>query len=132
MRGTPGGSQNLCTGSFVLSNVCRAPNGGLTPLNFSAAQGVMGACSGCLANGSEESHVLTLVPSAPLKSASQVPERSGIPLAIRPGCRVFGSPDPGAVCAGKLEENANADANAAVKIATRIGIFFVLRANGLT
>src|SRR5579863_2809855 len=92
----------------------------------------MGACSGCLANGSEESHVFTLVPSGPLKSASQVPERSGIPPDIRPGCRGFASAEPGAVCAGKLEEDASAATIAAIKTASRIRIFAFLRADRLT
>src|ERR1700726_1968189 len=95
MRGTPGGSQYLCTGSFVLSKVCKAPNGGLTPLNFAAAQGVMGACSGCFANGSAASQVFTLTPSGPLTSASQMPDRSGMPPDIKPGCGVFSFAGPG-------------------------------------
>src|SRR6476646_4923586 len=84
MRGTAGGSQNLCTGSFVLSNVCRAPNGGRTPLNLAAAHGVMGACSGWAAKGSEESQLFNRKPSGPLKLGFHVPDRSGMPPDITP------------------------------------------------
>src|ERR1700722_11249954 len=122
MRGTPGGSQNLCTGSFVLSNVCNAPNGGRTPLNFSAACGVIGACSGCLANGSEESQLLIRTPSGPLKSGFQIPDKSGIPPAITPGfCEVAGAGGV-EVWACTSAENAVTAAKVAAIIKVRIFI----------
>src|SRR5580692_9272217 len=119
MRGTPGGSQYLCTGSFVSLNVCRAPNGGRTSLNFSAAQGVIGAFSGCWANGSEESQVFSRTPSGPWKSGSQMPERSGTPPDIRPGCCGFAPAEGGADWAGNSEENASVAPRAAIKTFTR-------------
>src|SRR5271169_4309614 len=131
MRGTPGGSQYLWTGSFVSLNVCKAPNGGRTSLNFSAAQGVMGACSGCLANGSEESQVFSLMPSGPWKSGSQMPDRSGTPPDIRPGCFAFAPGGAGADWAGKSEENANVASRAKIKTAMRIRILSFLQGCGL-
>src|SRR5271165_3351484 len=112
MRGMPGGSQYRCTGSLVLSNVCRAPNGGLASLNFSAAQGVMGACSGCCANGSDESQVFSLTPSGPLKSGSHRPDKSGIPPDIRPGFLDFSPAEFAADWANSTEEK-NSAANIA-------------------
>src|SRR5579863_1697358 len=122
MRGMPGGSQYRCTGSFVLSNVCSAPKGGRALLNFSAAQGVIGACSGCLANGSDESQVLSRMPSGPWKSGSQMPERSGMPLAIRPGFGAFASAGTAAVCAEIRGAQAAAAMNPTIQIAVRIRI----------
>src|SRR5579864_2525770 len=122
MRGTPGGSQYLCTGSFVSLNVCRAPNGGLTPLNFSAAHGVMGAFSGCAANGSDGSQVFSRIPSGPWKSGSQMPDKSGTPPDIGPGFCAFAAAPAGADWAGKPEENASAAPIAKIKTTMRIRI----------
>src|SRR5450631_180892 len=130
MRGIPGGSQNLCTGSLVLSKVCRAPNGGLASLNFAAAQGVMGACSGCWAKGSAESQLFSRTASGPLKSGSHRPDMSGIPPDINPGFLSFALAEAGPDCAGKTEENASAANNAPIKIAMRIRIFEFLHRSG--
>src|ERR1700722_16379136 len=127
MRGTPGGSQYLCTGSFVLSKVCRAPNGGLTVLNFSAAQGVIGAFSGFFANGSAESQLFSRMPSGPWKSGSQIPERSGMPPDIRAVfCADFMPGAVGAVWAGKFAENASTAPRVPIKIDVGIRIFSFL------
>src|SRR5215470_11433870 len=119
MRGMPGGSQNLCTGSFVLSIVCSAPKGGLTPLNFSAAQGVIGVFSGCWANGSDGSQLLSRMPSGPWKSGSQIPDKSGTPAG---GFAVFAPAEPGADWAQNTEGKASPHKIATIATTTRIRI----------
>src|SRR5215472_346573 len=116
----PGGSQKRCTGSFVFSIVCRAPNGGLTDLNFSAAHGVMGVFSGCWANGSDGSQLLSLMPSGPWKSGSQMPDKSGI---AADACGVFVPGEPCPDWAGKLREKPSAATIAAIKTTARVRIF---------
>src|ERR1700739_3213379 len=122
----PGGSQNLCTGSLVLSIVWRAPKGGLTLLNFSAAQGVIGAFSGCWANGSDESQVFSLMPSGPWKSGSQMPDRSGIPADA---VGAFAPAEPSADWAHNTREKLNSATVAAIKTSNRIRILPNLRAS---
>src|ERR1700739_4059758 len=122
----PGGSQNLCTGSLVLSIVWRAPKGGLTLLNFSAAQGVIGAFSGCWANGSDESQVFSLMPSGPWKSGSQMPDRSGIPADA---VGAFAPAEPSADWAHNTREKLHAATIAAIKTSNRIRILPNLRAS---
>src|SRR5579864_3571785 len=55
--------------------VCFAPKGGCASFHFAAAQGAIGASSGFLPKGSDESQVLMGMPSG---LGVQMPERSGI------------------------------------------------------